>query len=164
MARDGRLGDLATLLAPSAVGLVSAVVTAPGMRGWYRTLRLPPWNPPGEVFGPVWTTLYLMMGVAAVLVRRSGVEPRRIEAARAVDTLQLALNAAWSVAFFGRRNPGAGLAVIGALWVAIAATIALDARVDRRAAALLVPYLAWVTFAAALNAWIWRANRGGRPA
>jgi tryptophan-rich sensory protein len=154
-----RLGDVVALFAPSGVGLVSAVVTAPATRGWYRTLRRPSWRPPDAAFGPVWTTLYLLMGVAAVLVRRSRADPQSVELAHRVNALQLALNGAWSLVFFGRRDPQAGLVVIVALWAAIAATIAAFARVDRRAAALLLPYLGWVTFATVLNAWIWRANR-----
>ena len=157
-----RAVDLVTLLAPSVIGLASALVTAPAVATWYRTLRRPPWTPPDAAFGPVWTTLYLLMGVAALLVGRSRTDPRLVEQVQAANALQLALNAGWSVAFFGRRNPAAGLVVIGALWLAIVATIAADARVDRRAAALLLPYLAWVTLAMSLNAWIWRENRPRR--
>lgn len=124
---------------------------------WYASLRKPDWNPPGWVFGPVWTTLYTMMAVAAWRVwRRDGVGRRP---ALAWFLGQLLLNALWSWLFFGLRNPGLALAEIIALWVAIAGTIGHFRRLDRVAAGLLVPYLAWVSFAAVLNGTLWWLNR-----
>jgi tryptophan-rich sensory protein len=120
-------------------------------------LEKPSWNPPDAVFGPVWTILYALMGVALVLVRR---EPRspKTDRAQAVFGLQLALNLAWSFVFFGGRSVRGGLAVIAALWIAILATVGELWGVRRAAAVLLVPYLAWVGFASILNAEIARRN------
>jgi translocator protein len=124
---------------------------------WYASLQKPAWNPPGWVFGPVWTTLYLMMAIAAWLVwRRGGFSAQRVPLG--LFLLQLALNAVWTPLFFGLHSPGLAFADIVLLWLAIAATIAVFSRVSRPAAGLLVPYLAWVTFAAALNFAIWRMN------
>jgi tryptophan-rich sensory protein len=166
-----RIGDVAALVAPFAVGALGSIPTIAAIGSWYRTLDRPSWNPPDAVFGPAWTTLYLLMGIALVLVRRAGKEvgsatsavAPKVDATRgaqAVFGLQLALNLAWSYAFFGLRSPAAGGVVILALWLAILATIAAFARHSRLAAALLVPYLAWVTFATALNLEIWRRNPG----
>jgi benzodiazapine receptor len=149
-----RLGNIAALAAPLAVGVLGTIPTIPALRGWYRTLDRPAWSPPDAVFGPVWSTLYILMGIALVLVRRAEVSG----GAQKVFGLQLALNLAWSYAFFGLRSPAAGAAVILALWFAILATFAAFARRSRLGAALLVPYLAWVTFATVLNLEIWRRN------
>jgi len=147
-------GDAAALVAPLAVGLLGTIPTVPAIRGWYRTLDRPGWSPPDRVFGPVWTTLYLLMGVALVLVRRADGS----RDAQSLFGLQLALNLAWSYAFFGFRSPAAGVVVIVGLWLAIVATVAGFARRSRLAAALLLPYLAWVSFATILNVEIWRRN------
>jgi tryptophan-rich sensory protein len=151
------LGDAVSVGAPLAVGGIGGVATVSSLGTWYRTLRKPAWNPPDAVFGPVWTTLYLLMGVALALSRRAAAsgERGRVEA---VFGLQLALNLAWSLAFFSARSPAAGVAVILVLWASIVATIAAFGRVSRFAALLLLPYLAWVTFAAVLNLEIWRLN------
>ena len=115
------VGDALAFAAPLAVGAIGGVITAPAIPTWYRQLDKPSWNPPDGLFAPVWTTLYVLMGFAIVLARRSGDRGRR--RSEALFGLQLALNLAWSVAFFGRRSPGAGLAVIVLLWTAILATI-----------------------------------------
>jgi translocator protein len=124
---------------------------------WYGTLKKPSWNPPGWVFGPVWTTLYLMMAVAAWLVWRQGGWGKQRKPL-VIFLVQLVLNAAWTPLFFGLKNPGLAFAEILLLWLAIAATIAVFRRVSRAAAWLLVPYLVWVSFAAALNFTLWRLN------
>ncbi len=124
---------------------------------WYAALRKPSWNPPSWVFAPVWTTLYTMMGVAAWLVwRRGGLACQR--KALTCFLLQLALNAIWSPLFFGLHWTGVAFAEIVLLWGAIAGTIATFYPVQRLAAWLLAPYLAWVSFAAALNFTLWRLN------
>jgi translocator protein len=124
---------------------------------WYQALAKPAWNPPSWVFGPVWTALYAMMGVAAWMVwRERGFAGARL--ALGLFLAQLGLNALWSWLFFGLRRPGLALAEIVALWLLIAATIAAFRPVRRAAALLLAPYLAWVTFAAALNYTLWRLN------
>jgi tryptophan-rich sensory protein len=150
-------GDVAALVGPLMVGALGSVPTVKAIPSWYRTLSKPSWNPPDRVFGPVWSTLYALMGVALVLVRRqAGDDARR--RAEAVFGLQLALNLAWSFVFFGGRSVRGGLAVIAMLWLAIVATLAEFGRINRAAAALLVPYLGWVSFAAILNAEVARRN------
>lgn len=124
---------------------------------WFAALQKPAWNPPGWIFGPVWSALYTLMAVAAWLVWRRGgfaAQGRPLGAFLA----QLALNALWTPLFFGRHWPGAAFAEILLLWLAIAWTIAQFWRVQRAAAWLLAPYLAWVSFAAVLNGTLWRLN------
>jgi len=127
------------------------------LREWYPSLRKPSWNPPNEVFGPVWSALYLTMAVAAWLVWRSGGDTA---VALGLFVEQLALNVAWSVVFFGRRNVNGAFVVIVALWLAITSTLIAFGSIDRVAGALFVPYLAWVTFALFLNRAIARLNPG----
>jgi translocator protein len=166
--RKRQIGWLVGLLVTTyaAAGLGSWF-TFPALKSWYPALRRPRWTPPNAVFGPVWTILYTQMAVAAWLVRRGAARPganrRSCDAALGMWALQLVLNVAWSAAFFGRRSPALGLAAIVALWSAIVATAVLAARVSRPAGLLLMPYLAWTSFAAALNFRLWQLNRGGRP-
>jgi translocator protein len=154
-----RAADVALGATPLVVGGLSSVFTLDGLRVWYRTLRRPAWNPPDQVFGPVWTTLYVCMGIALVQVVRSDQDRIARQAGLALFALQLVLNAGWSWIFFVNHDLFGALVEILALWLAIAATIVTFARVRPSAAGLLVPYLAWVTFATALTAAIWRLNR-----
>jgi len=114
---------------PLAVGGLSGAVTARAVADWYPTLVKPPFNPPSWVFGPVWTSLYLMMGIAAYLVWQKGWDTGTVRAALALFALQLLLNGLWSVLFFGLRSPGMAFAEILLLWIAIAATLILSWRV-----------------------------------
>jgi tryptophan-rich sensory protein len=124
---------------------------------WYAGLDKPSWNPPGWVFGPVWSALYTMMAVAAWLVwQRGGFAAQRRGLMWFIT--QLALNAAWTPLFFGLRLPVIAFGEILLLWAAIAATLRAFLKVNRVAAWLLVPYLAWVSFAAVLNFTLWRLN------
>jgi benzodiazapine receptor len=124
---------------------------------WYAALVKPSFNPPSWVFAPVWTVLYLVMGISGWLVwRRAGFGGAALPLA--VFAVQLALNAAWSWIFFGQNRLGLALAEILLLWTAILATTLLFWRVSRTAAILLLPYLAWVAFAAVLNWRLWRLN------
>ncbi len=141
----------------AAAGLGS-LWTARSVKTWYREIVKPSWTPPAALFGPVWTILYLLMAVAAWLVWRQGGFAAHREAL-GLYFLQLALNAIWSGLFFGLRRPGWALAEIVLLWLAIAATLAAFLPVSAWAAALLAPYLAWVSFATVLNAAIYRLNR-----
>jgi tryptophan-rich sensory protein len=168
IAREQQFAWLLGFLAASygAAGLGS-VFTVPALNSWYRRLRKPRWTPPAPVFGPVWTSLYTQMALAAWLVCRStaqqaGARPAVGRAALVAWGVQLLLTVGWSAAFFGRRSPAAGLLVIVPLWGAIAATAGLAARVTRLAGVLLLPYLAWVSFATALNWQMWRLNRRPR--
>lgn len=154
-------GFLAASFGAAALG---GLATGRSVNTWYRTLRKPALTPPDGVFGPVWTILYAQMAVSAWLTRRTALRhPARAasaEPALATWAGQLGLNLAWSVVFFGLRRIGAGLLVIVPLWGAIAACAALSARVSRPAGLLLLPYLAWTSFATYLNAQLWRLNRG----
>jgi len=139
-------------------GVLGSLATAPAIPGWYATLAKPSWTPPGWLFGPVWITLYALMGVAAA---RVWILHRRSSSGRAsliVFVVHLALNTAWSFLFFGLRAPGLGLVGITVLWATIVVLIAWWWRLERASALLLVPYLGWVSFATALNAAIWRLN------
>ena len=148
------LGFVALTLGIAALG---GVFTSMGQPAWYDTLQKPSFNPPSWVFGPVWTTLYVMMAVAAWLVWRKadGAAGRRAIVAWAV---QLALNLGWSALFFALRSPAWALAEIVVLWLAILVTVILFFRHSRLAGWLMVPYLAWVSFAAVLNFAIVRLN------
>lgn len=129
--------------------------TPPG--AWYAELRKPVWNPPNWIFGPVWTVLYLLMAVAAWLVwRRGGFAAQRLPLT--LFLVQLAFNAAWTPCFFGARNPALAFADIVLLWLSLLATLVTFFRVQAGAGWLLVPYLAWVSFAALLNFTLWRMN------
>jgi tryptophan-rich sensory protein len=126
--------------------------------GWYAGLAKPPWNPPPWVFAPVWTTLYIMMAAAAWLVWREGgwvMQGRPL----GLFLLQWVLNALWTPIFFAMHRTGLAFVEIAVLWLVLAATLASFWRVRAAAGALLLPYLAWVSFAAALNFAIWRLNR-----
>ncbi|RJT04068.1 TspO/MBR family protein [Halococcus sp. IIIV-5B] len=153
---------LLTVVAAVAVcvvlGAAAGLVTSPQIATWYTTIEKSGFTPPNWVFGPVWTALYALQGVAAWLVWRAGFDRRGVRLGLVAFAVQFVLNLAWSPAFFGLESPALGLVVIVPLWVAIVATIGLFARIDRRAAALLVPYLAWVSFATALNYAIWTLN------
>lgn len=145
---------LAACFGAAALG---ALFTGPAVRTWYQQIRRPSFSPPDWVFGPVWTTLYAMMAAAAWLVWRRGDAPGR-NAALALFAAQLTLNAAWSPIFFGLKSFGGAFADIVALWLAIAATLVAFLRLSVPAGVLLAPYLAWVSFAAALNFALWRLN------
>lgn len=154
-----RIADIAIIATPVVVGGISSVFTIDGLRLWYRTIDRPEWIPPDWVFGPVWTALYLMMGVALVQVVRSDRDRVARQIGLGLFALQLVLNFGWSWIFFTNHDLGGALLEIVALLFAIAATIAVFARVRRSAAALLVPYLAWTAFATVLTAKIWQLNR-----
>jgi benzodiazapine receptor len=154
--------DASSLLMTIAFGAASFGAAATGAifrpGDWYRRLDKPPWRPPDWLFAPVWTMLYASIAMSGWLVwRAAGIEGAALPLA--VFALQLLLNAAWTPLFFGLRRPDLALVEIVMLWGSIAATIVLFYPVSAAAAWLLVPYLAWVSFASALNASIWRRNR-----
>jgi benzodiazapine receptor len=139
-------------------GIIGSVFTISAIPTWYATLVKPALNPPAWVFGPVWTTLYALMGVATFLVWKKGWEKKEVKTALGIFGIQLVLNTLWSVIFFGLHSPGAALVDIIFLWLAILATIIAFAKISRPAAWLLVPYILWVSFAAYLNYAIWMLN------
>ncbi len=140
-----------------AVGAVGGVVTQTTVGGWYQTLAKPPFNPPDSVFAPVWTTLFVLMSVAAWRVWRLGGWRRR-RGDLTLYFIQLGLNVIWSVLFFGLRAPGWALVEIMVLLAAITWTTIRFARRDRWAGVLMAPYVLWVAFAVVLNGAIWRLN------
>ncbi|HXK11251.1 MAG TPA: TspO/MBR family protein [Vicinamibacteria bacterium] len=148
------LGLTAFVVLCFGVSVLGGMAARLGVAEWYPALKKPSWTPPHWVFGPVWTFIYPMVAVAGWLAWREG----RARLGPLVYLLQLALNAAWPWFFFAQRRPDRALVCIAALCVFVVATIAAFWRLSRRAALLLVPYLAWVAFAAALNLALWRMN------
>lgn len=128
-----------------AAGFLGSIPTTDSINGWYSTLVKPAWNPPNWVFMPVWTLLYILMGTAAALVWKSG-KPRAWKPV-AFFFVHLLVNAYWSIAFFGQHNPGLALIIIGIMWFMIAGMMLWFWRYSKTATYLLVPYLAWVTYA-----------------
>lgn len=154
------MGDLLGLAGFFAANLATAgsgAIFTPG--AWYEGLRKPSWRPPNWLFAPAWAVLFCMITASGWLVWREV----GFGLPLAVYALNLALNAAWSALFFGLRRPDLALYDLMAMWLTIVACIALFAPISATAAWLLVPYLAWTTFAGVLNATMWRLN-GARPA
>jgi tryptophan-rich sensory protein len=145
------------IVAAFAAAAVGGVATGSSVTTWYLTINKPSWNPPGWVFGPVWSALYLMMAVAAWRVWLRRTEPGAPLTLR-LWFVQLGLNLLWSVLFFGLRRPDLALLEIVLLWSVLAVLQFRLARFDRPAALLWVLYLAWVSFATFLNFTLWRLN------
>jgi benzodiazapine receptor len=139
-------------------GIIGSIFTTPAIPTWYANINKPTFRPPNWVFAPVWTTLYLLMGIALFLVLRKGLNEKGIKIAVAVFALQLVLNALWSYLFFGLESPFAAFIEIIFLWAAILISIILFFRISPVAGALLIPYIIWVSFASVLNFAIWRLN------
>ncbi|MFH1712887.1 MAG: TspO/MBR family protein [Candidatus Jacksonbacteria bacterium] len=147
-----------TIVVSELAGIVGSIFTAPSIPAWYETLAKPALNPPAWIFGPVWTTLYALMGVAAFLVWHHGFERKKVRTALAIFGGQLVLNTLWSIIFFGLHGPGAAFIEIIVLWLAILWTIFAFYKISRPAAYLLLPYLLWISFASYLNYSIWMLN------
>jgi translocator protein len=145
-----------SLIIPQLVAAGGAFFTITGVGSWYREINKPEWNPPSWVFGPVWTTLYLMMGFAFYLVWKSNAPQKR--PAIILWIAQLVANFFWSFIFFGQHQIGIAFGEIVLLWVLILLTIFAFARINKLAAWLLVPYISWVSFAGILNFTIWQMN------
>ena len=153
------IGMLAVFIAIALLaGWLGSMATTPNIPTWYAGLEKPSFNPPNSIFPIVWTALYVLMAVAAWLVWRAPASPPQRRAALVLYFVQLAVNVAWSFAFFGAQSPLAGLVVIAVLIVAIVATLLAFRRISGLAAVLLLPYLAWVAFAPVLNAAIYTLN------
>lgn len=146
------LGFIAVCVAAASTG----AIFRPG--DWYENLAKPKWRPPNWLFGPVWMVLYAMIAVSGWFVwEKAGFAGATL--ALLLFAVQLALNALWSMIFFGMRRIGLAAAEMGLLWIAIAATIVAFYPIDETAAWLLVPYIVWVSLAFTLNLSIWRMNR-----
>jgi translocator protein len=150
---------LLSLLIPQLVAAAAGYFTITGTGSWYQRIAKPSWNPPSWVFGPVWTLLYILMGISLFLVWKGAPKGPRKSKAIILWVLQLFFNFWWSVLFFGLHRIGAALIDLALLWGFILATIFAFAPFSRWAAWLLVPYISWVSFAGLLNYTIWAINR-----
>lgn len=142
-----------------SAGGIGASFTASAIPTWYATLVKPSFAPPNWVFAPVWTLLYILMGLAAAIVWQKGLQNPQVRTALVAFLIQLILNMIWSALFFGLRSPLCGLIDILFLWTMILVTIAQFSKVSVPAALLLIPYILWVTFATGLNFGIFLLNR-----
>lgn len=146
------------IIVSELAGIIGSVFTVSSVSSWYVILNKSPLNPPSAVFGPVWTTLYALMGIAAFLVWEKGLDRKDVKQALGIFAFQLFLNTLWSIIFFGLHSPGGAFAEIIFLWLAILATIVAFYKISKGAAYLLLPYILWVSFAAYLNYSIWVLN------
>ena len=147
---------LASILLCLIVGLGGSIFTFKEIPGWYAGLQKPFFSPPNWIFGPVWTTLYILMGIAFYLIWIKGKKNKK---AMIIFGWQLAANFLWSMLFFGMHSPALALVDIVALWTLIYLTIKEFSKISKFSAYLLYPYLAWVSFASLLNAAVWWLNR-----
>ena len=145
------------LVLPIIIGGISSYATASGIHDWYITIRKPSFNPPNYLFGPVWTFLYVLMGVSLFLIWSSSPGKKRSNAL-VIFAVQLTLNFLWSFLFFKFNLIGVALAEILMIWISILMMIIFFSRVDKFAAYLQIPYLLWVSFASTLNGAIWFLN------
>jgi translocator protein len=149
---------LISISIPLAVGALSGYLTSSAISGWYATLNKPSFNPPNYLFGPVWTTLYTMMGIAYFFVWNNTLVSENKNKAYLFYWIQLFLNFMWSIVFFYYQNPAVALMVIILMLVTIASTIFWFRKFSIIASWLLLPYICWVSFATALNFELWRLN------
>ena len=148
-----------SILIPLAVGFTASLFTTPEIPGWYQTIQKPFWNPPAYVFAPVWTSLYIMMGIALFLVwKNEASNPALKRKAILLFIVQMLLNFLWSFIFFNQHQIGLAFAEIVLLGLFILLTIFAFAGINKVAAWLLVPYICWVSFAGILNFTIWQLN------
>ncbi len=149
---------IGSVLLCNCAGLLGSLFTTTGPGSWYSTLIKPAFNPPAWIFAPVWTLLYILMGISLYLVITEGMKGRDVRIPLLVFTIQLILNLLWSYAFFGLESTFFGLLVIILLWISIVATMILFYPVRKAAAWLLVPYILWVSFATLLTYTIYSLN------
>ncbi len=147
-----------SLLLSFSTGFIGSFFTSMTVDTWYRGLELPWFAPPGSVISAVWITLYVLIGISFYLVIKKGLSNKAVRLASGIFCVQLFLNAIWSYLFFGLTSPLYGLIGIVSLWIAIAATIYVFYQVSKRSAYLLIPYIAWVTIAMAINYSIYVLN------
>ena len=149
---------IGSVLLCNCAGLLGSLFTTTGPGSWYSTLIKPTFNPPAWIFAPVWTLLYILMGISLYLVIMEGMKGRDVRIPLLVFTIQLILNLLWSYAFFGLESTFFGLLVIILLWISIVATMILFYPVRKAAAWLLVPYILWASFATLLTYTIYSLN------
>ena len=155
---NNRIKLIISIVATVGLGLLGGIFTAPQIQTWFVHLTKPSWNPPNWLFAPVWTMLYLLMGIAFYLVWRTKWEKDAKSWAIIVFIAQFALNFAWSYIFFDQHQMGWAFVDIVVLWITVLCTIIAFSRIHKTAAWLLVPYISWVSFAALLNYTIWQMN------
>ena len=148
-----------SIVACQGAGGIGAIFTRNAISTWYADLKKPAFTPPNYVFGPVWITLYLLMGIAVFMVWREGLTEEGVKIAFIIFWVQLVLNVLWSVIFFGLKSPLGGMVLILLLWIAILVNIIKFFGVSPVAGGLLIPYIVWVSIAANLNVRIWILNR-----
>ena len=148
----------ASLVICQLAGLAGSLFTYPSIPTWYASLGKPWFTPPSWVFAPAWTALFILMGISLYLVWQGGLKERQPRQAVTLFGVQLGLNVLWSALFFGLQSPFLAFLEILALWAAIALTTIRFYPISRNAALLLVPYMAWVSFAAILNLSVWLLN------
>jgi tryptophan-rich sensory protein len=149
---------IVAIITCQAAGIVGSIFTASKIPTWYKGLIKPALNPPSWVFGPVWTTLYLLMGIALYIIWKKGLNTEGVKFALTIFAVQLILNALWSIVFFNMENLGLALINIVLMWLSILWTIVLFYRLSPTAGLLLIPYILWVSFASYLNYAIWTLN------
>ena len=149
---------ISAIIISELAGIIGSLFTFSAIPTWYATLAKPALNPPSWIFGPVWTTLYALMGIAAFLVWNKGLDRKDVREALSVFGLQLVLNASWSIVFFGLHSPLWALVNIVALWLSIIWTMILFYKISKPTLYLLLPYILWVSFASYLNYSIWMLN------
>lgn len=149
---------VASIILCQLAGLIGSIFTTPAIPTWYESLKKPFFNPPNWIFGPVWVSLYLLMGISLFLIWQRRENNPQAKKGLILFFIQLILNALWSGAFFGLKSPLSGLIMIVLLWIAIFFTIQHFLKVSKIAAYLLLPYILWVSFAALLNFSLWVLN------
>lgn len=154
------MGLIVAIIISELAGIIGAIFTTPSIPTWYATLAKPALTPPAWVFGPVWTILFALMGIAAFLIWRSGWGRRDVRFALMFFAIQMVLNIFWSIIFFGWHNPGLAFVEINLLWLAILVTIGVFSKISKTAAWLLLPYILWVSFAVYLNYSVWQLLSG----
>ena len=149
-----------SIAACEGAGGIGAIFTRNAIPTWYAALKKPALTPPNSVFGPIWITLYLLMGIAVFMVWRQGLSAEGVRIAFTIFWVQLVLNVLWSAIFFGLKSLLGGMMAILLLWIAILVNIIRFFGVSHVAGGLLIPYIIWVSIAANLNVRIWILNRG----
>ena len=149
----------ASILVCLLAGGLGTIFTIPSIPTWYASLNKPVFSPPNYLFGPVWTILYILMGISFFLIWKKGIKNKKVRNAIYVFGIQLALNTIWSPIFFGAKNLLLSLIVIIAMWIYIVKTIGVFSKISKVASYLLYPYLAWVSFASILNFSVWFLNK-----
>jgi benzodiazapine receptor len=148
-----------SIIANFAAGGIGTIFTVKAVPTWYAGLKKPPYTPPNRVFGPIWTTLYILMGISVFLVWQSGLANNDAFIAFTLFWIQLAFNALWSIIFFGLKSKGGGVITIIVLWLLILVTVVTSFHVSGWAGVLLIPYIVWVSIATYLNIGVWLLNK-----